>query len=229
MKTFNLDDITVEITQKNIKNVHLSVHPPRGKVTIAAPFRMDLQTLRVFAISKLSWIRKQQAKMKNQKRETVREYVNKENHYYLGKRYLLKVIDEDVRPGVILKHNAIELHVKNADTLQKKEILENWYRTQLKVLIEQYIAKWEKQIKIKVKDFGVRKMKTKWGSCNHKTKRISFNLELVKKPRHCIEYVVVHEMVHLITRLHDKRFIAYMDKFLPQWRAIKRELNELPI
>jgi hypothetical protein len=191
---------------------------------------MDTQTLRVFAISKLSWIRKQQAKIKNQKRETAREYINKENHYYLGKRYLLKVIDTDLRPKVILKHNTIELHVKpNTDTLQRKTILESWYRNKLKELIEEYISNWEKQIKVRVKDFGVRKMKTKWGSCNHNAQRIWLNLELAKKPRHCIEYVVVHEMVHLINRLHDERFVAYMDKFLPQWRAIKRELNELPI
>ncbi|MBU6197736.1 MAG: M48 family metallopeptidase [Cyanobacteria bacterium REEB446] len=230
MKTFNLDDISIEIVQKNIKNVHLSVHPPHGKVTIAAPLRMDTQTLRVFAISKLSWIRKQQAKIKNQKRETAREYINKENHYYLGKRYLLKVIDTDLRPKVILKHNTIELHVKpNTNTLQRKTILESWYRNKLKELIEEYISNWEKQIKVRVKDFGVRKMKTKWGSCNHNAQRIWLNLELAKKPRHCIEYVVVHEMVHLINRLHDERFVAYMDKFLPQWRAIKRELNELPI
>lgn len=230
MKPFNLDDISIEIVQKNIKNVHLSVHPPHGKVTIAAPLRMDIQTLRVFAISKLSWIRKQQEKIKNQKRETAREYINKENHYYLGKRYLLKVIDTDLRPKVILKHNTIELYVKpNTDTLQRKTILESWYRNKLKELIEEYISNWEKQIKVRVKDFGVRKMKTKWGSCNHNAQRIWLNLELAKKPRHCIEYVVVHEMVHLINRLHDERFTAYMDKLLPQWRAIKRELNDLPI
>lgn len=230
MKPFNLDDISIEIVQKNIKNVHLSVHPPHGKVTIAAPLRMDIQTLRVFAISKLSWIRKQQEKIKNQKRETAREYINKENHYYLGKRYLLKVIDTDLRPKVILKHNTIELYVKpNTDTLQRKTILESWYRNKLKELIEEYISNWEKQIKGRVKDFGVRKMKTKWGSCNHNAQRIWLNLELAKKPRHCIEYVVVHEMVHLINRLHDERFTAYMDKLLPQWRAIKRELNDLPI
>jgi len=228
--TLELADIYVKIIHKDIKNVHLSVHPPIGRVTISAPLRMDLETIRLFCISKLGWIRKQQLKLKSQKREAPRKYVTRESHFYLGHRYLLKVIEQNSKPKVILKHSTIELYVrKNASVEQKEEILQGWYREQLKKLISRDIAKLEKKINIKVSEIGVRKMKTKWGTCNHQAKRIWLNTELAKKSMESIEYVLVHEMIHLLERNHNNKFISYMDKFLPKWKDLREELNRSPL
>lgn len=230
MQKIQLGDITVEVTQKDIKNVHLSVYPPLGQVKIAAPDRMDLDTIRIYAISKLSWIRKQQAKIKAQKREAPREYLTKESHYYLGKRYLLKVIEHNSAPIVKLKHNTIEMHIRpETDTVKRKEILEDWYRSQLKEMVPKYILKWEKAMKVKVNEFGIKKMKTKWGTCNIEAQRIWLNLELAKKPVSCLEYIVIHEMTHLLERNHNSRFVAFMNQFMPNWKEVKEELNRLPV
>jgi len=230
MQEIQLGDITVEVTQKDIKNVHLSVYPPFGQVKIAAPERMDIDTIRIYAISKLSWIRKQQAKIKAQKREAPREYLTKESHYYLGKRYLLKVIEHSAVPIVKLKHNTIELYIRpETNTEKRKEILEEWYRSQLKVKIPELISKWETAMGVKVTDFGIKKMKTKWGTCNIEAQRIWLNLELAKKPVSCLEYIIVHEMTHLLERNHNTRFVALMNSLLPNWKEIKEELNRLPV
>ncbi|WP_367752481.1 M48 family metallopeptidase [Flavobacterium sp. WC2430] len=230
MQEIQLGDITVEVTQKDIKNVHLSVYPPFGQVKIAAPERMDLDTIRIYAISKLTWIRKQQAKIKSQKREAPREYLTKESHYYFGKRYLLKVIEHNASPVVKLKHNTIELYIRPATSTEKrKEILEEWYRGQLKVKIPELISKWEIVMGVNVNDFGIKKMKTKWGTCNIGAKRIWLNLELAKKPVSCLEYIIIHEMTHLLERNHNTRFVALMNSFLPNWREVKEELNKLPV
>lgn len=230
MQEIQLGNITVEVTQKDIKNVHLSVHPPYGKVTIAAPLRMNLDTIRIYAISKLSWIRKQQTKIKAQKRESPREYLTKESHYYLGKRYLLNVIEHNSTPIVKLKHNSIELYIRpETITEKRKEILDEWYRGQLKEMIPKYISKWETVMEVEVADFGVKKMKTKWGTCNIGAKRIWLNLELAKKPVSCLEYIVVHEMTHLLERNHNSRFVALMNQYLPNWQEIKEVLNRLPV
>lgn len=230
MQEIQLGDIIVEVTQKDIKNVHLSVYPPFGQVKIAAPDRMDLDTIRIYAISKLSWIRKQQAKIKAQKREAPREYLTKESHYYLGKRYLLKVIEHHSSPMVKLKHNTIELYIRpETEIAKRKEILDDWYRAQLKELVPKYISKWEKSMEVKVKEFGIKKMKTKWGTCNIEAQRIWLNLELAKKPIPCLEYIIIHEMTHLLERNHNTRFIALMNGFLPNWKDIKEELNRLPV
>ncbi|NOR47164.1 MAG: DUF45 domain-containing protein [Methanosarcinaceae archaeon] len=224
--TIELGDICLDVIHKNIKNVHLSVHPPNGRVTISAPIQMDLETIRLFSISKLGWIRKQQAKFENQKREAPREYVTRESHYYLGQRYLLKVVEHNAAPKVVLKHNSIELYVrKGATTAQREDLLHGWYRQQLRELIPQYIAKFEKKMNIKVSDIRIRSMKTKWGTCNHEAKRIWLNTELAKKPIESIEYVLVHEMVHLIERNHNEKFIACMDEFLPKWKHLREDLN----
>ncbi|MCX6113171.1 MAG: SprT family zinc-dependent metalloprotease [Proteobacteria bacterium] len=225
-KKIELGDICVDVIHKDIKNVHLSVYPPNGRVRISAPLRMDLETIRLFSISKIGWIRKQQAKLKNQKRETHREYITRESHYYLGKRYLLKIIEHDNVPKVVLKHSAIELYVrKGASTLQREALLQAWYRKQLKEMLPKYIASLEKKMNVKVTEFGIRKMKTKWGTCNSGAKRIWFNTELAKKSIESIEYVLIHEMVHLLERNHNETFIAYMDKFLPKWKHHRKELN----
>lgn len=230
VQAIDLGNITVDVVQKNIKNLHLSVYPPKGRVTIAAPLRMDLETIRIFAISKLSWIKKQQTKLRNQKREAPREFVTRESHYYLGKRYLLKVIEVDSKPSIMIKHDKLILQVRpNASVEQKQIILLEWYRDRLKELVPKYIDKWERKMRVKVSEFGIKKMKTKWGTCNRDAKRIWINLELAKKPLHCLEYIVVHEMVHLLERNHNERFIAYMNKLMPKWRHVKEELNRLPV
>lgn len=230
MEKLKLGNMTVDVVQKEIKNIHLSVYPPTGRVRISAPVRMDIDTIRVFAISKLSWIKKQQTKLKNQERETPREYITRESHYYMGKRYLLKVIEHNAPPKVEIKHETIEMYIKpNIGLGKKQEILDEWYRSQLKSSLPALIEKWEKKMNVKVKEFGIKKMRTKWGTCTRESKRIWLNLELAKKPRECIEYIAVHEMTHLLERLHNERFIAYIDKFLPKWRFYKEELNRCPL
>jgi len=230
MEKIIINNIEIELTKKNIKNLHLSVHPPDGRVKISAPQYMDTDTIRLFAISKLSWIRKQQKKFINQERQPEREYVSGESHYFLGQRYLLNVIYTNKRKqGVEIRNKKyIDLYVReNTPKYLRERAMTEWYRRELKKLIPTIIAKWEPIIGVEVNEFGVKKMKTRWGSCNPKAKRIWLNLELVKKSPTCIEYVVVHEMTHLLERKHNERFIAYMDKFLPNWRAIKEELNGL--
>jgi predicted metal-dependent hydrolase len=230
MQKIMLGNICVDVVHKDIKNLHLSVYPPSGRVRISAPLRMDTDTIRVFAISKMSWIKKQQAKLHEQEREAPREYINQESHYYLGKRYLLKVVEQDASPKVVLEHDIIKLYVReNKSSDKNRTVLENWYRQRLKEIAPDYITKWEKLLQVKVEEFAIKKMKTKWGSCNREAGRIWLNLELAKKPLHCIEYIVIHEMVHLLERKHNQIFISYMDKFLPKWRFYKEELNRSPL
>ncbi len=230
VQTIDLGEITAEVVQKDIKNIHLSVYPPNGRVMIAAPLRMDVETIRIFAISKLGWIKRQQTKLRNQEREAPREYISRESHYYLGVRYLLKVVERDSKQSVAIKHDNLILQVKpDTNAEQRQILLQEWYRAQLKALVPHYIAKWEKIMGVQVSEFGIKKMKTKWGTCNTAAKRIWINLELAKKPLECLEYIVVHEMVHLLERSHNARFIAYMNQFLPQWRNLKEELNRLPV
>lgn len=229
MTQIQLGDIEIDVELKDIKNIHLSVHPPHGKVTIAAPELMHLDTIRVFALNKLQWIRKQQQAFHDQPREPIREYLPKESHYYLGKRYLLKVLESDDKPQVILRHDTIELHTRPATSYEKKKtLMEEWYRSQLKEILPGLITKWEAIIQVNCDSFSIRKMKTKWGSCNTEKKTILLNLELAKKPLECIEFIVVHELVHLHERKHNDNFVALMDKHLPKWRHIREQLNELP-
>ncbi len=230
MEKIVINDIEIELTKKNIKNLHLSVHPPDGKVRISAPYRMDMDTIRMFVISKLSWIKRQQNKFKNQKRQPEREYVSGESHYFLGQRYLLNVIYTNRRKqGVEIRNKKyIDLYVREkAPKHIRERVMTEWYRKQLKELIPHLIAKWELIMGVKVNEFGVKIMKTRWGTCNPRAKRIWINLELAKKSPTCLEYIVVHEMVHLLEKSHNERFKAYMDKFMPNWRAIRAELNEL--
>jgi len=230
MQQIELGNIAIDVEQKNIKNIHLSVYPPLGKVKISAPERMDLDTIRVFAISKLSWIKKQQEIFKNQERETPREYLTRESHYFRGKRYLLKVIEREARPKVILRHSKIELYIRPNATIEKKrQVLDEWYRAELKEMVPKMIEQWEKKIGVKSNAFGIKKMRTKWGSCNTEAKRIWLNLELAKKPAECLEYIIVHELVHLLERSHNDRFVKYMNEFMPKWRFYKEELNRLPL
>jgi len=200
------------------------------KIKISAPQRMELDKIRVYAITKLNWIKKNQKKFQLQDRETQRDLVSNESHYYLGKRYLLRVIEVDKPAKVILKHSRIEMHLRSGtDTHKRKIILDDWYRDQLNLVVDSFIDKYEKIMNVKINSSGIRIMKTRWGTCNPDTKRILINLELAKKPLSCIEYIVVHEMVHLLERKHNDRFKAYMDKFMPQWKSYKDELNRLPL
>jgi predicted metal-dependent hydrolase len=224
-----LGNISIDVEQKDIKNIHLSVYPPNGKVRIAAPSKMDMNTIRVFAISKLQWIKKQQESLRSQKRETPREFINRESHYFLGERYLLKVKEQDTAPKVEIDHKYIHLFVRpQADQAKRKEVLEEWYRAELKKIAPNLIAKWEKKIGVQSNDYGIKKMKTKWGTCNTKAKRIWLNLELARKPVECLEYIIVHELVHLLERSHNARFVKYMDAFMPKWQFHRDELNRLP-
>jgi predicted metal-dependent hydrolase len=225
-----IGDIPVDIVLKEIKNIHLSVYPPTGRVRISAPSHMNIDTIRVYAISRLGWIKKQQTKLCAQERETPREYLNRESHYFRGKRYLLKIVEREASSFVDLQHSSIFLHIRPDATQEKKQlVLDEWYRKQLKVGMPDLIALWEKRIGVKVNEFGVRKMKTKWGTCNPEARRIWVNLELAKKPKECLEYIVVHEMVHLLERHHNERFIALMDTVLPKWRSLRDDLNRLPV
>lgn len=225
-----LGEIALDVVKKDIKNIHLSVYPPTGAVRIAAPLRMNLDTIRVFAISKLGWIKQQRQKLQEQERETPREYLDRESHYFQGKRYLLKVIEKDAVPSVALKHHTIILFVRpGADDAKKQSVVEEWYRQQLKVAMQPIIAQWEKKLGVIVEQFNVRKMKTKWGTCSPAQGTIRINLELAKKPPACLEYIVVHELVHLLEPTHNNRFLVLMNQVMPNWRFHRDELNRLPV
>jgi hypothetical protein len=226
----NLGDIEIEVVLKDIKNIHLSVHPPNGRVKISAPMRMGLDTIRVFAISKLGWIKQQQQKLQAQERETPREYLNRESHYLWGKRYLLRVAKREQAPTVALKHNHMVLGVRpGTDQEAKKAIIADWYRTQVKEAAAELILKWKPILGVGPEKIFVRRMKTKWGSCNPNAGTIRLNTELAKKPKDCLEYILVHEMVHLLEPTHNARFVALMDQFMPAWRHYREELNRLPV
>ena len=226
----HLGDIAVDVVRKEIKNVHLSVYPPTGRVRISAPLRMSLDTIRVFAISKLNWIKQQQKKLREQERETPREYLDRESHYVWGKRYLLKVTENDEPPQVELKHSKMLIRVRPGTGEEKMQsIIEAWYREQLKQAVPPLIAKWEPIMRVKVARFFVQRMKTKWGSCSPVTSCIRLNTELAKKPRECLEYIVVHEMVHLLEPTHNRRFVALMEQFMPKWPFYREVLNRLPV
>jgi predicted metal-dependent hydrolase len=228
--TIQLGDIQVDVVLKDIKNVHLSVYPPTGKVRISAPSRMKLDTIRLYAISKLGWIKQQQRKLREQDREPPREFLDRESHYLWGKRYLLDVIEQESAPAVELKHSKMLLRVRLGSGEEKKQaILDEWYRDQVKKAAPLLIAKWEPLLGVKLNGFLVRKMKTKWGSCSPVLKTIRLNTELAKKPPECLEYITVHEMVHLLEPTHNSRFMALMEQYMPKWQLHRRMLNQLPV
>ena len=221
MQKLKLGNITVDVIQKDIKNIHLSVYPPTGKVRIAAPSRIDLDTIRIFAISKLNWIKKQQVKLKNQEREAPKEFINRESHYFLGKRYLLKVIEQNASPRIELKHHTIDLYVRPETSKEKKKsLLDEWYRNQLKQRIPDIIKKWEQKMDVHINEFGIKKMKTRWGTCNPKAKRIWLNLELAKKPTECLECIVIHEMAHLLPTLSRYKMVKLELRYTSFIKAI---------
>jgi hypothetical protein len=222
--------IDVDVVRKDIRNVHLSVHPPTGRVRIAAPERMSLDTVRVFAIAKLPWIKKQQSKLREQERESPREYIDRESHYVWGRRYLLKVIEGNGRASVEVNHGWLVLRVREGTNRARRQaLLEEWHREQLRQAVPALIEKWEKLLGVSVRRCFVQRMKTKWGSCNDRAESIRLNTELARKPRECLEYIVLHEMVHLLEPSHNERFFALMDQFMPKWQFYREALNRLPV
>ncbi len=225
-----LGDVAVDVVLKDIKNIHLSVHPPTGSVRISAPLRTSLDAVRVFAISKLDWIRQQQTKLQGQERETPRQYLDRESHYVWGKRYLLKVVECDEAPSVQLAHSQMILRVRpGAHDDRKQAILDQWYRQQVKQAVPPLIAKWEPMIGTKPKHFYVQRMKTQWGSCNPDTGNIRLNTHLATKLPECLSYIVAHEMVHLVVRQHSAKFVQLMDRCLANWKVVRQTLNEAPL
>lgn len=226
----DLGGITADVVFKDIKNIHLSVNPPTGRVRISAPLRMNLDTVRVFAISKLGWIKQHQQKMLDQDREPPREFLDRESHYVWGKRYLLTLNEADAAPSVELRHSRMVLTIRSrADAPAKFEVVDGWYRGLLKSAVPPLIAKWEPLMGVAVSRFFVQRMKTKWGSCSPATRSIRLNTDLAKKPRDCLEYIVVHEMAHLLEPTHNAHFVALMDRFMPKWQFHREMLNRLPV
>ena len=231
MNQITVSNITVDVVHKDIKNMHLAVYPPTGRVRIAAPLRVNDDAIRLFAISKIGWIKRHQRKFEYQERITPREYKERESHYFQGRRYLLRIKDTNGAGFVDLKGKTyLDLFIReNASFENKQRVINEWYRKELKNIIPKLIEHWEKKIGVKVNFYGIRQMKIKWGSCNIEKTRIWLNLELAKKPIHCLEYILVHEMIHLLERNHNNRFKSYMDNFLPNWKQIKDELNRMPV
>jgi predicted metal-dependent hydrolase len=231
MHQIKVSNFEIDVVRKDIKNLHLAVYPPNGRIRIAAPLNINDEAVRLFAISKLSWIKKHQANFDAQERQTKRECISGESHYYNGKRYLLNVIYHKGVPKVELRRNTyLDLYVREGSSKEQRgKVLKEWYRARLKERIPALIDKWQKTIGVEISDWGVKLMKTKWGTCNIEAKRIWLNLELAKKPIHCLEYIIVHEMLHLLERHHNETFVAYMDKFVPNWKFFKDELNKYPL
>lgn len=226
----DLGELHAEVTRKTIKHVHLSVLPPVGKVRVAAPQSMPLDTIRLFVISKLAWIRSQQRKLQAQERETPREFLNKESHYLWGKRYLLEISHADAAPAVDLTPRKLKLQVRpGAEQARCEEVLDGWYREQMREVIPALLAKWEPLLKVRAKRVFVQRMKTKWGSCTPESGYIRLNTDLAKKPSECLEYILVHELVHLLEPTHNERFVALMDLYLPHWQQLRKQLNRLPV
>ena len=229
-ETIQLGDVIIAVTRKAVKNVHLSVHPPAGNVTLVAPTGTRLEVARAYAISKLGWIRDQQAKLLAQARETPRQFVERESHYLWGRRYLLAVVEKNEKPSVKLDHRQITLTIRPSSSLFKREeIMQEWYRALLHKAVPALIEKWETKLGVKVSGYFLQRMKTKWGSCNHWAANIRLNAELVKKPKNLLEYVIVHELAHLIEPTHNDRFTAILEEHYPTWREARAELNELPL
>ncbi len=223
--------LLVEITRKDIKNLHVGVYPPNGRVRVAAPRRLDDDAVRLAIVSRLGWIRRQQKSFQKQKRQSQREMLTGESHYFNGQRYRLDVIEQDGPPSVRLADNTtIELKVRpESDRGKREAILQSWYRQHLQEQIPPLLAKWEPQVGVNVAEARIKRMKTLWGSCNAEAQRIWLNLELIKKPPQCLEYIMVHEMVHLLERYHNDRFRQLMDTLMPGWQLIRDELNRAPL
>jgi len=228
---FQVRGIPVEVVRKDIKNTHIAVYPPDGHVRIAVPEHVDDETARLAIIDKLAWIQRQRRAFEEQDRQSERKMVNRESHYLWGKRYLLDVVRHTGPNRVrVAGPKTLQMHVRpDADADRRREILHEWYRDQLKERIPDLIDEWASKVGVEVADWGVRKMKTKWGSCSIDDRRIWVNLELAKKPPECLKYIVVHEMVHLLERHHNDAFRAHLDRVMPNWHHYRDLLNQEPL
>ena len=226
-----ISDISVQVVRKDIKNLHLSVYPPDGHVRVAVPSQMTDDNIRLAVISRLGWIKKQQTRFQAQPRQSKREMVTGESHYVFGKRYRLEVMERWGRHEITIKNNStLQLFVNpGTSTTNRTLVLNQWYRDQLKERIPDLLNHWQSVIGEQVSDWGIKRMKTRWGTCNIAERRIWLNLELAKKPVECLQYVLVHELVHLLERHHNERFKAYMDKYLPQWQRYRDVLKQEPL
>jgi predicted metal-dependent hydrolase len=223
--------LAVQIVRKDIKNLHLGVYPPNGRVRVAVPLAVSDEAVRLAVIGRLGWIKRQRARFAAQHRQSAREMVSGESHYFLGRRFRLRVIVDSGASKVVLRNKAtLDLYVHaGADTDTRRRVLLRWYRKELRALVTRLLAKWQPVVGVRVADWRIKKMKTKWGSCNSEASRVWFNLELAKKPARCLEYVVVHELVHLLEPHHTVRFRALLDEFMPRWRMAQEELKNSPL
>ena len=223
--------VPVEIVRKGIKNLHLGVYPPHGRVRVAAPLRVSDDAVRLAVVGKLGWIKRQRARFEAQPRQSEREMVSGESHYFLGQRYRLRVVTYEGPAKVMARNKSvIELHMRREFSAEQRErVLQRWYRQQLKELIPPLLEKWQPALGVQADEWAIKKMKTKWGACNVKVRRIWLNLELAKKPAQCLEYIIVHELLHLLKRQHNDNFFALMNEYLPQWRSRRSELNAAPL
>lgn len=229
-EVIRLGDVSIEFIRKPVKNVHLSVHPPHGRVNLVAPRGTRLEVARAYAITKLRWIREQQSRFRTQAREAPLKFVGRETHYVWGRRYLLAVRYDDAKPSVVLDHRRITLCVRPGSGAAKKaQVIHEWHKSLLHQAVPPLINKWEGKLGVKVAAYYLQRMKTKWGSCNHRAHNIRLNTELVKKPKDLMEYVVAHEILHLLEPTHSDRFVELLQRYFPAWREARAELNELPI
>ena len=229
-ETITIGEMAIEVLRKEIKHVHLSVHPPDGRVTLSAPAGTRPEAMRAFAVTKLGWIREQQRRLAEQARETDRQFIERESHYLWGRRYLMTVEYRPAKPSVRLDHRRITLTVRpGSDAAKRAAVVHDWHKRLLHQAVPKLIEKWAERLQVTVRGYFLQRMKTRWGSCNPRAGHIRLNTELVKKPRHLLEYVLVHELLHLIEPTHNDRFVHLLDEHYPAWREARAELNELPL
>ena len=228
--TIQLGDVVIELTQKAVRNVHLAVHPPTGRVTLVAPMDTRVDVARAYAATRLGWIRQQQARFRAQPREAPLRFVERESHYLWGRRHLLSIVERNAKPSVTLDHRRITLSVRPGSGVQKRrQVMHAWHLSVLHHVVPPLIERWEQTLGVAVSGYYLQRMKTRWGACNRRSGTIRLNTELVKKPRDLLEYVIVHEMLHLIEPTHGPRFVDLLDGYYPTWREARMELNELPL
>ena len=229
-ETIELGDVVIALTRKNVKHVHLTVHPPTGRVTLVAPHATRTEVARAYAITKLGWIRGQRVKLNSQAREAPRQFVERESHYLWGRRYLLSVAEVNEKPQVLISHQRLTLQVRPGSSADKRsEVMHKWHKAQLHGVLPDLVQKWETKLGVQASGYFLQRMKTKWGSCNPRSATIRLNTELVKKPKDLLEYVVVHELAHLLEANHSERFVAVMNHHWPHWRESRAELNALAL
>ncbi len=227
-KQIVIDGVEIEIVQKRMKNMNLRIYPPQGRVRVAAPTRLSFKAIQAFIISKIVWIKAKQIEVKNRKIAPKLEFISGENHCFFGKKYLLEVLENQPKNAVKLEGELIKIFSKKTLNIKEREkLLDGFYRVELRKIIPQYITIYQEKMLVNVAEFQIKKMKTRWGTCNSKARRIWISLELAKRPIECLEFIIVHEMTHLLERKHNKRFYALMDKFLPSWRECEKQLRQL--